>query len=64
MKKLTGIAVLTTAEGKRVSYTYSEIDAEGNVTSPNNKGSFVALEEEALAAISALEQTAQARLEE
>ena len=26
MKKLSGVAVVTTAEGERVSYTYMELD--------------------------------------
>lgn len=63
MKKLTGIAVVTTAEGKRVSYAYSVLDSEGNVTDTNQRGSFVALDEDVLAAITTLETAAQARLE-
>ena len=42
MKKLSGVAVVTTAEGERVSYTYMELDDNGNITSQNNRGSFVA----------------------
>ena len=49
MKKLSGVAVVTTAEGERVSYTYMELDDSGNITSQNNRGSFVALDEEVLA---------------
>ena len=49
MKKLSGVAVVTTAEGERVSYTYMELDGNGNITSQNNRGSFVALDEEVLA---------------
>ena len=33
MKKLSGVAVVTTAEGERVSYTYMELDGNGNITS-------------------------------
>ena len=51
------------AEGKRVYYTYSEIDSDGNVTSSNVRGSYVALDEDVLAAIATLETAAQARLE-
>ena len=39
MKKLTGFSVTPSAEGKRVYYTYSEIDSDGNVTSSNVRGS-------------------------
>ena len=32
MKRLTAIAVVTTAEGERVSYTYTELDADARIT--------------------------------
>ena len=54
MKKLSGVAIVTTAEGERVSYTYTELDSDGNITSQNNRASFVALDEELLAAIKTL----------
>ena len=63
MKKLTGFSVTPSAEGKWVYYTYSEIDSDGNVTSSNVRGSYVALDEDVLAAIATLETAAQARLE-
>lgn len=62
MKKLTSVAVVTTAEGERVSYAYTELDSDGNITSQNNRGSFVALDEEVLAAISTLKTAVNARL--
>lgn len=62
MKKLTAIAVVTTAEGERVSYTYTELDADGNVISQNNRASFVALDESLLAAISTIKDSVNARL--
>lgn len=62
MKKLSGVAVVTTAEGERVSYTYMELDGNGNITSQNNRGSFVALGEEVLAAIATLKNAVNARL--
>ena len=54
MKKLTSVAVVTTAEGERVSYAYTELDSDGNITSQNNRASFVALDEDLLAAIKTL----------
>lgn len=33
MKKLSAVAIVTTAEGERVSYTYMELDDSGNITS-------------------------------
>ena len=62
MKKLSGVAVVTTAEGERVSYTYMELDGNGNITSQNNRGCFVALDEEVLAAIATLKNAVNARL--
>ena len=62
MKKLSAVAIVTTAEGERVSYTYTELDSDGNITSQNNRASFVALDEEVLAAIAKLKNAVNARL--
>ena len=62
MKKLSGVAIVTTAEGERVSYTYTELDGDGNITSQNNRASFVALDDELLDAISTLKSAVNARL--
>lgn len=61
MKKLTSVAVVTTAEGERVSYAYTELDSDGNITS-QNRASFVALDEDLLAAIKTLKDAVNARL--
>ena len=62
MKKLSGVAIVTTAEGERVSYTYTELDDSGNITSQNNRGSFVALDDDLLTAIAILKNAVNARL--
>ena len=62
MKKLSGVAVVTTAEGERVSYTYMDLDDSGNISSHNNRVSFVALDEGGLAAIATLKNAVNARL--
>lgn len=62
MKKLTSVAVVTTAEGERVSYAYTELDSDGNITSQNNRASFVVLDDDLLAAISTLKSAVNARL--
>lgn len=62
MKKLTSVAVVTTAEGERVSYAYTELDSDGNITSQNNRASFVALDDDLLAAIKILKDAVNARL--
>ena len=54
LNKLTGIALMTTGEGDRVTYTYSIIDDEGNLISPNNKGNFIALDAELISHIQAI----------
>lgn len=54
LNKLTGIALMTTGEGDRVTYTYSVIDEEGNLISPNNKGNFIALDAELISHIQAI----------
>ena len=62
MNKLSGVAIVTTAEGERVSYTYTELDNDGNITSQNNRGSFVALDDDLLTAIATLKNAVNARL--
>ena len=62
MKKLTSVAVVTTAEGERVSYSYTELDSGGNITSQNNRASFVALDDDLLTAIATLKNAVNARL--
>lgn len=54
INRLTGIALLTTGEGDRISFTYSSLDSEGNVVSSNNKGSFVVMDSELEAHIQAI----------
>ena len=51
MKKLTSFTHLTTGEGDRIAYTYSEIDSSGNLISQNNKGNFIAIDSELVAHI-------------
>ena len=56
LNKLTGIALMTTGEGDRIAYTYSVIDDEGNLISPNNKGNFIALDAELINHIQAIRE--------
>ena len=62
MKKLSAVAIVTTAEGERVSYTYAELDSDGNITSQNNRASFVVLDDDLLTAIATLKNAVNARL--
>lgn len=47
MKKiLTSFMNLSTGEGSRIAYTYSEVNEEtGEIVSQNNKGNFLVLDE-------------------
>lgn len=56
MKVLTSFMSLSTGEGSRISYTYSEISEEGNVISQNNKGNFLVMGEEVQAHIDAIRE--------
>lgn len=55
MKILTGFAVVKDTVGNRISYTYTPVDAEGNILDNNKKESFVVLDEETKALVEQLE---------
>lgn len=55
MLMLTGLAIVTTAEGKRITYSYSEVDENGTIVKSNAKRSFVAVDSEIKAIIERLE---------
>ena len=47
MKKiLTSFMILSTGEGSRIAYTYSEVDeTTGSIISQNNKGNFLVMDD-------------------
>lgn len=55
MKILTGFAVIKDSVGHRVTYTYSNVDEQGTITSSNNKESFVVMDVEVKNLIEQLE---------
>lgn len=59
MKKVTSMTVLTTAEGKRLSITFSEIDDNGNIIKENERVNKVVVNHNSLSCISELEEFAQ-----
>lgn len=63
MKRLTSITILTTAEGKRISATYSDIDNDGKIVSENNRVNRIVVDPDALKLISGLEDYAQKIIE-
>lgn len=44
MKILTSFTSHVTAEGQRISYTYSEIDENGNLINQNQRESFIVMD--------------------
>lgn len=59
MKKVTSMTVLTTAEGKRLSITFSEIDDNGNIIKENERVNKVVVNRNILGYITELEEFAQ-----
>ena len=54
MKKVTSFTHLITGEGSRIAFTYLEMNESGDLISQNNKGNFVAMDQELLAHINAI----------
>ena len=46
MKTVTSLTHHKTAEGDRISFTYSEIDSNGNLINQNQRENFVAVDPE------------------
>lgn len=55
IKKLTGFAVVNSEVGKKVAYSYSEVDENGNIVSSNKRESYVVMTDEVLNAIKVIE---------
>lgn len=62
MKLLSGFAVVNDNVGKRISYTYTEVDEAGNVLKQNVKESFLVLDKETSSIIESLENKIKERL--
>lgn len=63
MRVVTSSTYLNTAEGKRVSLTYSEIDDNGNIIKDNQRVNKVVLSEDALYHLGELRKYEQAIVE-
>ena len=46
MTKITSYTVFQTAEGTRLSYTYSKIDENGNITESNVRKNMIVMDED------------------
>lgn len=56
VKLLSGFAVINDTVGKRISYTFTEVDSNGNVIRQNVKESYLVLDEEEKTVIAQLEE--------
>lgn len=59
MKRVTSMTILTTAEGKRLSITFSEIDKNGNIVKENERVNKVIVDESILECVYEIEVFAQ-----
>lgn len=62
-KLISGFAIINDTVGKRVSYTYTEVDEAGNVLKQNVKESYLVLDEEEKEIIEKLENKIKIKLE-
>lgn len=62
MKILTGYAIIKDSVGYRITYTYSEIDEQGTITSSNKKESFIVLDVDTKGLVQQLENKISERL--
>lgn len=62
MKKLTGFYVINDTVGKKIAYTYSEINEEGTIINSNIRESFVVIDEEIGNSISIIEKKIEEKL--
>lgn len=63
MKRVTSFTHLVTGEGDRIAFTYSEISESGEITSQNNKGNFIVIDQNVKSAIDTINQFLAQRLE-
>lgn len=54
MKVVTSYTHLVTGEGDRLSYTYSEIDDQGNLINQNQRGNFIVTDQTLLGHVRAI----------
>lgn len=55
-KKVTGVAFISTSEGKRVSFSYSVINEDGDVLQKDVRQSFIAMDKNILKKLSEIEE--------
>ena len=63
MKKLTSFTHHVTAEGDRISYTYSEIDSTGKLVNQNVRENFIIVDPTLQAHVDAIRAYIESRME-
>ena len=63
MKKLTSITILDRSEGITVSYTYSTINEDGQITERNVRKSYIVMNEEELNIIKQIKEKVDLKLQ-
>lgn len=63
MKVLTSYANITTAEGERITYTYSEINENGDVINQDGKGIYIETDKEILKMLSTVKEHVKEHME-
>lgn len=64
MKKVTSFTAHQTAEGMRITYTYSIIDEQGNVVKSNARATLIVMDEDIQKAIASIDDFLLARIPE
>lgn len=64
IKKITSFTHHTTAEGERISYTYSLIDNGGNIVKSNERADIIAVDEDILTALKTVDNFLQTKISE
>ena len=63
MKKLTSFTHHVTAEGDRISYTYSEIDSTGKLVNQNVREDFIVVDPDLQTHVDAIRAYIESRME-
>lgn len=64
IKKITSFTHHTTAEGERISYTYSLIDNGGDIVKSNERADIIAVDEDILTALKTVDNFLQTKIPE
>lgn len=62
IKRITSFTHITTAEGDRISATYSEISEDGTLIKSNNKLNVIVLDEEVEEAINTIKRFIESKI--